>query len=58
MAESKLVVSNGEKITISFGLAINNGESLGNLIEKADIALYKSKQNGKNQITKYKVLKK
>lgn len=58
MAESKLVVSNGKSITISFGLAINNGESLGDLIEKADIALYKSKQNGKNQITKYRVLKK
>lgn len=58
IVESRLVLSNGEKITMSFGLAMNNGNTLGDSIEKADIALYESKGKGKNQITKYKMLKK
>lgn len=57
IVESRLVLSNGEKITMSFGLVMNNGETLGDSIEKADIALYQSKEQGKNQITKYKILK-
>lgn len=57
IVESRLMLSNGEKITLSFGLVINDGKTLGDSIEKADIALYQSKEQGKNQITKYKSLK-
>lgn len=48
-----------DKITISFGFAINyNLEDLDSLIKKADEALYESKKNGRNRVTKYKPRKK
>ena len=53
LAESSLMLSNGEKITMSFGIAINNDDNLEDLINKADIALYESKENGKNRVKKY-----
>ena len=53
IAESSLLLSNGEKITMSFGIAINSGNDLEDLINKADIALYQSKESGKNRIKKY-----
>ena len=53
IAESSLMLSNGEKITMSFGIAINNDDNLEDLINKADIALYESKENGKNRVKKY-----
>lgn len=41
-------------ITFSMGVAFNNdGVDLQELMKKADIALYQSKENGKNQITYY-----
>ena len=59
LVESNLILTNGEKITISLGFVMNEGsDSLTELIDKADIALYESKEKGKNQITKYKGLKK
>ena len=58
MAESNLVLSNGEKITMSFGISTNDDNSLEELIEEADEALYQSKDKGKNQITKYKAIDK
>ena len=56
--ESRLILSNGERITMSFGIAINDKDDLEELIKKADIALYSSKNNGKNQIKKYEITKK
>lgn len=48
-----------DKVTISFGFAFNyNLEDLDSLIKKADEALYESKKNGKNKVTKYKPRKK
>lgn len=42
-------------ITLSIGVAFNDeNEILDSLLIKADSALYKSKENGKNQITYYK----
>lgn len=58
IAESSLVLSNGDKITMSFGIAMNNGDTLGDLIDKADQALYESKENGKNQVSEYTKIKK
>ncbi len=45
----------GLKITCSFGLAPldHSCETLGSLIDEADQALYKSKENGRNQVTVY-----
>lgn len=41
-------------ITLSIGVAFNEkGEKIEQLIEKADQALYESKENGKNQVTYY-----
>ena len=37
---------------MSFGIAINeDGKTITDLIQKADKALYESKENGKNKIT-------
>ena len=42
------------QVTLSVGVAFNrDNESLEKMIEKADKALYQSKENGKNQITYY-----
>ena len=37
----------------SFGIAVcsEHGDNFNNLFKKADLALYKSKNNGKNQIS-------
>ena len=44
----------GHKITLSVGIAHNYGdEPLEKVIDKADKALYSSKQNGRNRITSY-----
>ena len=44
----------GRPITLSVGVAFNkDGESLQDLMKKADTALYQSKGNGKNQISYY-----
>lgn len=44
----------GHKITLSVGIAHNyNDEPIEKAIEKADKALYSSKQNGRNTITSY-----
>ena len=41
-------------LTLSVGIApIENGLSLNKEVEKADIALYTSKKNGRNQATLY-----
>lgn len=45
----------GENITISVGIVINsNLENINELIEKADEALYESKKNGRNKVTRYR----
>ena len=42
------------QVTLSVGIAFNEeNESLDKLIEKADKALYHSKENGRNQVTYY-----
>ncbi|MBU9710408.1 diguanylate cyclase [Bacillus tamaricis] len=42
------------KLTVSIGVSIYSGvETLGELIQQADIALYESKQSGKNKVTLY-----
>ncbi|GAA0077397.1 hypothetical protein UT300005_17750 [Clostridium sp. CTA-5] len=57
LLEKGHVGKNNEPIRISASIGIAsypyNGTSLKELIEKADRALYKSKENGKNQITIY-----
>ena len=56
---SKLILSDGNGTTAnvkaSFGLSEypNNGMTIKKLIECADNALYKSKENGRNQVTIY-----
>ena len=51
-AESSIILPNNEKISMSFGIAINeNSKTITDLIQKADKALYESKENGKNKIT-------
>lgn len=41
-------------VTASIGIAtIKQGESLGSLFNRADLALYKSKEGGKNQVTTF-----
>ena len=46
-------------VTISFGFVINyNLEDIDSLIKKADEALYESKKNGRNKVTKYEQVKK
>ena len=53
--ESSITFPNNEKVSMSFGIAINeNSKNINELIQKADTALYESKEHGKNQITKYK----
>ena len=48
----------GFDLTLSVGVAFNeDGEQLNSLIEKADEALYSSKENGRNQITYYGINK-
>lgn len=60
---SELVIENGEfkaNITVSFGISTFplNGEKVESLIEKADMALYKSKKDGRNKVTLYEGVKK
>lgn len=42
-----------EKLTVSFGISSfpKDGKNINSLVEKADQALYESKENGKNQVT-------
>ena len=51
------VGKNDTKISVSASIGItfypNHGDTLESLIRKSDIALYKSKENGKNQFTIY-----
>lgn len=53
-----LVRHEGEdlKVTMSFGVATypDHGEGAGEIITQADKALYRSKQNGRNQVTLWK----
>ncbi|OLO39009.1 hypothetical protein BTR23_10745 [Alkalihalophilus pseudofirmus] len=53
VVETMGCIYKGNKIsvTISMGIAQYTGESINQLYEKADYALYKSKENGRNQIT-------
>ena len=54
IAESSIQLPNNEKITMSFGIAFNeDSKNLAELINKADVALYQSKENGKNKITDF-----
>lgn len=51
---SFLKFSNGKqeiKVTASFGIARNSGESLSETIKAADEGLYQSKNNGRNKVT-------
>lgn len=53
---SKLNITDGEitaSITVSFGIATFpiNGKNIDSLVEKADEALYKSKNTGRNKVT-------
>lgn len=57
-AESSVILPDEDSITMSFGIVINRGKDLVELIEQADAALYESKEKGKNQITLYKSKKK
>ena len=44
-----------DEVTISFGLTeYENGKALIDAIQEADNALYQSKQDGKNRVTRYK----
>lgn len=47
------------QVTASFGIASFpiNGDNIEDLIKKADIALYHSKENGRNKVTIYKKTK-
>ncbi|MBR4619174.1 MAG: GGDEF domain-containing protein [Bacilli bacterium] len=54
LCEMKLLPDNGYNVTISVGFVINsNFENIDELIKKADKALYESKKNGRNMVTKY-----
>lgn len=58
--ENQVIEYNGEKIsvTVSIGVAISTSDnkvSAHTLLERADKALYKSKSNGKNQVTLYEL---
>ncbi len=49
----KMIIQN-KNITVSVGVALNeNNLSVDELMKNADIALYESKRNGKNQVTRY-----
>ncbi|WP_252231671.1 sensor domain-containing diguanylate cyclase [Clostridium sp. ZBS15] len=55
--EETYMGKNGQKVNVSASIGIvsypYDGTNLKELIEKADRALYKSKENGKNQVTIY-----
>ena len=56
--ENKEIIP-GCKITISIGIAFrDNEESITDVIKKADIALYESKENGKSQVSLFEEEKK
>lgn len=58
VSNDRLLTKLKDKVTISFGFVINyNLEDLDSLIKKADKALYESKKNGRNKITKYEQIK-
>ena len=38
-------------LTVTIGVTIERGESLEQMIKRADDALYKSKNNGRNRVT-------
>ncbi|MBT6339153.1 MAG: diguanylate cyclase, partial [Desulfobacula sp.] len=52
IAHHKMVTRSGEvSITVSIGITIGTGdETIDEMIAKADIALYKAKENGRNQL--------
>jgi diguanylate cyclase (GGDEF)-like protein/PAS domain S-box-containing protein len=52
IAHHKMVTISGEvSITVSIGITIGTGdETIDEMIAKADIALYKAKENGRNQL--------
>jgi len=54
VSETEIVLVNGEKIHIFFSAGVANSQksiSVDDLVAKADMRLYKSKENGKNQVT-------
>ncbi len=53
--QSKKTLLQQGPLTLSFGVAFfpNQGTTVGELIRKADLALYRSKQEGKNRYTFY-----
>jgi diguanylate cyclase (GGDEF)-like protein len=38
------------RVTVSIGCAENQGDSVGDLLRKADVALYRAKQGGRNRV--------
>lgn len=51
---SQILPDNEKNVTMSFGFSFcDELTDLDDLIEQADLALYESKSNGKNQITQY-----
>lgn len=49
---SRLQIIKNKKITISIGITqYKNGDNIDSILKRADLALYKSKDNGRNQIS-------
>jgi diguanylate cyclase len=55
MQESSFIKSNPNyKITLSVGIAfVNEEDTIESLLEKADFAMYKAKEGGRNQVSRF-----